>query len=170
MKHASLQLSLDEVRSLAAAGRRVSPSRVRNAVTPGRIGTAGGQSVVFLGAEADAMFRDLRDDAVLDSTGSTPAAPYEDEPEPTDGSDASDDADGDGGSGDGASDGRSSSTTRSSTTTTSVGGTSGTGSTTTTTRGASSSSSSTTSTSHPPVQFGTTSSTEPSEPEPEPAG
>jgi len=45
------------------------PKQVRNLVVPGRVGTVGSQSVVFLGKEAADIFNDLRDDAVIGGAG-----------------------------------------------------------------------------------------------------
>jgi LCP family protein required for cell wall assembly len=72
-RHASLSVPPDRLAPLATLGRRLDPARVRNVVVPGRIGTAGRASVVFLGSGAADMFADLRDDAVLG--GSATAAP-----------------------------------------------------------------------------------------------
>ena len=43
----------------------IDPARVRSVVMPGGIGTAGGQSIVTVGAAAPGLFADMRDDAVL---------------------------------------------------------------------------------------------------------
>lgn len=73
LRHASVNVGLDDVVRLASLGRRMDPSRLRNVVTPGRIGTASGQSVVFLGKEAANIFIDLRDDAVIGGSTAAPA-------------------------------------------------------------------------------------------------
>ncbi len=44
-----------------------------NVVLPGRVGTAGGQSVVFLTDEAKRIFDDLRPDAVIGDPPPPPA-------------------------------------------------------------------------------------------------
>jgi LCP family protein required for cell wall assembly len=54
-----------ELIKLALVGRSVDPHRVRNLVLPGRGGSAGGASVVFLGPETRDIFRKIREDAVL---------------------------------------------------------------------------------------------------------
>ncbi|HUP68914.1 MAG TPA: LCP family protein [Acidimicrobiales bacterium] len=73
LRHGALDVAPDRLVGLAALARGVDPGRLRNVVTPGRIGTAGRQSVVFLSQEASRMFFDLRDDAVL--SGSSPPPP-----------------------------------------------------------------------------------------------
>lgn len=72
-RHTALDISPDKLLQLAALGRRIDPGRMRNVVVPGRIGTAGRASVVFLTPEAAGIFTDLRDDAVIG--GETPAPP-----------------------------------------------------------------------------------------------
>ncbi|MGH9153505.1 MAG: LCP family protein, partial [Acidimicrobiales bacterium] len=72
-RHASLDVPPDKLASLAALGRRVDPARMRNVVVPGRIGTAGRASVVYLGAGAADLFADLRDDAVPGGPAPAPA-------------------------------------------------------------------------------------------------
>lgn len=68
--HAELDVPMSELESLAALVRRIDPAWLNNVVMPGKIGTApGGQSVVYAGEAAAAMWGDLRDDARL--TGST---------------------------------------------------------------------------------------------------
>lgn len=54
-----------ELVDLAAVGRRLDPSKIRNIVIPGAGGSAGGASVVFVGAGAGDIFRKIRDDALL---------------------------------------------------------------------------------------------------------
>jgi LCP family protein required for cell wall assembly len=68
--HAELDVASSELDSLAALARRLTPSALNNVVMPGKTGTAsGGQSVVYPGEGAAAMWGDLRDDARL--TGAT---------------------------------------------------------------------------------------------------
>lgn len=58
-------LTTTELLLLAAAVTRVDPLEVANVVVPGRIGSAGNASVVFLSDDASATFTDL-EDGVLD--------------------------------------------------------------------------------------------------------
>ena len=62
---ASLDVPMDRLPRLATLARRIDPSRLTNLVTPGRVGTAGRASVVYLGDDAARLFEDLRDDAVV---------------------------------------------------------------------------------------------------------
>lgn len=64
-RHVRLDTGLDEAVRLAATARRVDPKSVANVVAPGTVGSAGGQSVVYLTSEAAALFQDLRDDATI---------------------------------------------------------------------------------------------------------
>ncbi|MFP5375579.1 MAG: LCP family protein [Acidimicrobiia bacterium] len=73
-RHASLDVAPDRLLPLAALARRLDPARVRNVVVPGRIGTAGRASVVYLSAEAANLFADLRDDAVVGGPAAAPAS------------------------------------------------------------------------------------------------
>jgi len=63
--HARLDAGTDDVIHLGAAARRIDPARIANVVTPGRVGTAGRASVVYLTEDAEALFADLRDDATI---------------------------------------------------------------------------------------------------------
>ena len=76
-RHTALDISPDKLLQLAALGRRIDPARMKNVVVPGRIGTAGRASVVFLTPEAAGIFTDLRDDAVIGGETAPPpqAAP-----------------------------------------------------------------------------------------------
>jgi LCP family protein required for cell wall assembly len=65
VRHVVLDVPMQELRPLAALGRRLEPEFVRNVVVPGRVGTAGSQSVVYLGEDAARVFLDLRPDAVI---------------------------------------------------------------------------------------------------------
>jgi LCP family protein required for cell wall assembly len=65
LRHVTLDVPADEVLPLGALARRLEPEFLRNVVLPGRVGSAGSQSVVYLGAEATRIFEDLRPDAVL---------------------------------------------------------------------------------------------------------
>ena len=71
-RHATVSVAPDELVPLATLGRRLDPARVRNVVVPGRIGTAGRASVVYLGPEAAGLFADLRDDAVIGGSAAAP--------------------------------------------------------------------------------------------------
>lgn len=62
---ASLDVPMSDLPRLAALARRIDPSRLANVVAPGKVGTAGGASVVYLGEDAARLFQDLRDDAVV---------------------------------------------------------------------------------------------------------
>lgn len=74
-RHAVLDVAPDRLLGLAALARNLDPARLRNMVVPGRIGTAGRQSVVYLGPEAAQVFVDLRDDAVASGASGAAAAP-----------------------------------------------------------------------------------------------
>jgi LCP family protein required for cell wall assembly len=65
LRHVDLDVPAGEVLPLGALARRLEPAALRNIVVPGRVGTAGKQSVVYLGEEATRIFEDLRPDAVL---------------------------------------------------------------------------------------------------------
>lgn len=65
LRRVELDVPADEVLPLGALARRLEPGFLRNVVVPGRVGTAGKQSVVYLGEEATRIFEDLRPDAVL---------------------------------------------------------------------------------------------------------
>jgi polyisoprenyl-teichoic acid--peptidoglycan teichoic acid transferase len=58
-------LTFDRTLDLLLAALAIDPDRVRNRVVSGGGGTVGGASVVHLGSSAQAMFRDLRQDASL---------------------------------------------------------------------------------------------------------
>lgn len=64
-RYIDTDLSLAETLGMLLATTAVDPSGVRNAVVSGTGGMVGGQSVVHLGSGAQAIFRDLRRDAVL---------------------------------------------------------------------------------------------------------
>jgi LCP family protein required for cell wall assembly len=69
---ASVDVPVDQLPRLATLARRIDPSRLANVVTPGRVGTAGRASVVYLGDDAARVFEDLRDDAVVGSASAEP--------------------------------------------------------------------------------------------------
>ena len=62
---AKVDVPADHLPRLAALARRMAPERMNNVVLPGRVGTAGGASVVFLTQDAPKLFEDLRADAVM---------------------------------------------------------------------------------------------------------
>jgi len=68
-RHAELDAPLRSLLGLAALARRLDPASVANVVVPGRVGSAGRQSVVYLGAEAGELFLDLRPDGVVGEAG-----------------------------------------------------------------------------------------------------
>jgi polyisoprenyl-teichoic acid--peptidoglycan teichoic acid transferase len=72
LRHADLDSPPAQLLPLAALARSLDPARIRNVVVPGRVGTAGGQSVVFLTDAARNIFNDLRPDAVI---GASPPPP-----------------------------------------------------------------------------------------------
>jgi LCP family protein required for cell wall assembly len=57
-------LGLDEVFELMLTALTITPEKVRNLVLPGGVGYAGTSSVVFLGASADRIFKDMRKDGL----------------------------------------------------------------------------------------------------------
>lgn len=65
LRHVTLDIPMSEVLPLGALARRLEPEALRNVVVPGKVGTAGSQSVVYLGEDAVRIFEDLRPDAVL---------------------------------------------------------------------------------------------------------
>jgi polyisoprenyl-teichoic acid--peptidoglycan teichoic acid transferase len=69
-RHAELDAPMSELEALAALSRRLDPSWLQNVVMPGRVGSAGSQSVVYPTEAAAAMWGDLRDDARLDTAPS----------------------------------------------------------------------------------------------------
>lgn len=64
-KSCRLDVPIDRLPGLAALARRLEPERIANVVLPGRVGTAGRASVVYLTQDAPKLFADLRDDAVI---------------------------------------------------------------------------------------------------------
>jgi LCP family protein required for cell wall assembly len=58
-------LTLSDVIDLLLAAPAFDPDHVRNEVAQGSVGSVGGRSVVFLGAGAQAQFRDLARDGLL---------------------------------------------------------------------------------------------------------
>jgi polyisoprenyl-teichoic acid--peptidoglycan teichoic acid transferase len=80
LRHARLDVPLSRLPALGALARRLDPNRLTNIVAPGKLGMAGGQSVVFLTTAAARLFEDLRTDAVVGEPDKTP--PPEPQPEP----------------------------------------------------------------------------------------
>lgn len=83
VKHVRLDMSFSELVRLGLLARITAASSVNNVVAPGRVGTAGGASVVFLTEQANELFRDVGSDAV--ANGSYPRfgpPPGEDQPPP----------------------------------------------------------------------------------------
>jgi len=73
LRHADLDSPPQQLLPLAALARRLDPAKVTNIVAPGRVGTAGSASVVYLTDEARKLFLDLRPDAAIGGpTGDQP--------------------------------------------------------------------------------------------------
>ena len=73
LRHADLDSPPQRLLPLAALARRLDPAKVTNVVVPGRVGTAGAASVVYLTDEARKLFLDLRPDAAIGGpTGDQP--------------------------------------------------------------------------------------------------
>jgi anionic cell wall polymer biosynthesis LytR-Cps2A-Psr (LCP) family protein len=65
-RHLALDVSAEQALQLLAVARRTDPADVTNLVLPGRGGTAGSQSVVYLDAQAAARIADdVRPDAAI---------------------------------------------------------------------------------------------------------
>ena len=71
-KSCRFDVPLDHLPRLAALARRLEPEKMNNVVLPGRVGYAGGASVVFLTQDAPRLFADLRDDAVIGTASGSP--------------------------------------------------------------------------------------------------
>src|SRR5207248_302913 len=65
LRHAALGSPHQQLLQLAALARRLDPSKLTNVVVPGRVGTAGAASVVYLTDEARKIFLDVRPDAAI---------------------------------------------------------------------------------------------------------
>jgi LCP family protein required for cell wall assembly len=73
LRHADLDSPPGQLLPLAALARKLDPAKVTNVVVPGRVGTAGSASVVYLTDEAKKLFLDVRPDAVIGGpTGDQP--------------------------------------------------------------------------------------------------
>lgn len=76
LRRVQLDMPPSELPRLAALARRIDPARATNVVVPGRVGSAGGGSVVYLGREAAAIFDDVRADGVIgNATAEPPPSP-----------------------------------------------------------------------------------------------
>ena len=64
LEHTWTDLDTESLLTLAAGAFELEPDLVTNMVLPGDVGRAGSKSVVFLGDEAEAVFRDLEDGLV----------------------------------------------------------------------------------------------------------
>jgi anionic cell wall polymer biosynthesis LytR-Cps2A-Psr (LCP) family protein len=58
-------IGLGDLYRLGRLALSIDPADVRNVTMPGTTGSAGNQSVVFVGSGAPALFADFRDDAIL---------------------------------------------------------------------------------------------------------
>jgi anionic cell wall polymer biosynthesis LytR-Cps2A-Psr (LCP) family protein len=65
LRHADLDSPPQQLLPLAALARRLDPAKITNVVVPGRVGTAGAASVVYLTDDARKLFLDLRPDAAV---------------------------------------------------------------------------------------------------------
>jgi len=79
--YGKLNLNFEDAVRLGVFARQLDPDRLINVVTPGHAGSAGGQSVVFLGDDAYRLFRDIGADALAD--GKEHRAPPPPTPTPT---------------------------------------------------------------------------------------
>src|SRR4051794_26024787 len=64
LKRVEINVPMSKLPQLAALARQMDPKRLHNVVAPGRVGSAGSASVVYLTRDAAALFNDLRDDAM----------------------------------------------------------------------------------------------------------
>src|SRR5205807_7859383 len=85
LRHADLDSPPTQLLQLAVLARKLDPAKLTNVVVPGRIGTAGAASVVYLTDEARKIFLDLRPDAAIGGpTGDQPRPPAtQPPPQPT---------------------------------------------------------------------------------------
>ncbi|HKY74536.1 MAG TPA: LCP family protein [Acidimicrobiia bacterium] len=75
LRHADLDSPPQSLLPLAALARRLDPAKITNIVAPGRVGTAGSASVVYLTDEARKLFIDLRPDAAIGGPSGDEARP-----------------------------------------------------------------------------------------------
>jgi len=64
LEHAWTDLSTEDLLTMAATVFILTPEEMVNLVMPGSVGTAGGQSVVYLGSKAVDIYRDLADGVI----------------------------------------------------------------------------------------------------------
>jgi LCP family protein required for cell wall assembly len=85
LRHADLDSPPTQLMQLAVLARKLDPAKLTNVVVPGRVGTAGAASVVYLTDEARKIFLDLRPDAAIGGpTGDQPRPPAtQPPPQPT---------------------------------------------------------------------------------------
>jgi polyisoprenyl-teichoic acid--peptidoglycan teichoic acid transferase len=85
LRHADLDSPPQQLLQLAALARRLDPAKLTNVVLPGRVGTVGAASVVFLTDAAKQIFLDLRPDAAIGGpSGDQPRPPAtQPAPQPT---------------------------------------------------------------------------------------
>jgi LCP family protein required for cell wall assembly len=82
VNYVRLDVPRDRLPGLAALARRLDPANLRNVVAPGRIGSAGSQSVVYLTTAAARLFEDLRADAVIGGPRAASAPEPDSSPSP----------------------------------------------------------------------------------------
>lgn len=80
IKYARVDMSFSELSRLGVLARVTASSNVKNTVAPGRTGSAGRASVVFLTEQANQLFRDVADNAIAD--GNYPAYGPQPQPDP----------------------------------------------------------------------------------------
>jgi LCP family protein required for cell wall assembly len=85
LRHADLDSPPTQLLPLAVLARKLDPAKLTNVVVPGRVGTAGAASVVYLTDDARKIFLDLRPDAAIGGpTGDQPRPPAtQPPPQPT---------------------------------------------------------------------------------------
>jgi LCP family protein required for cell wall assembly len=85
LRHADLDSPPTQLLQLAVLARKLDPAKLTNVVVPGRVGTAGAASVVYLTDDARKIFLDLRPDAAIGGpTGDQPRPPAtQPPPQPT---------------------------------------------------------------------------------------
>ena len=75
LRHGDLDSPPQQLLPLAALARKLDPAKITNMVVPGRVGTAGSASVVYLTDEARKLFVDLRPDAAIGGPSGDDARP-----------------------------------------------------------------------------------------------
>jgi len=66
LRNVSTDLSLNELLKLAFTSSRVRPDKVKNVVVPGHGAVVGGADVVMIDPGAQALYKNMRDDGILD--------------------------------------------------------------------------------------------------------